>query len=564
MADSWTSFVADYKALQTTDPNERLLLGLLDGIGSLPDPSLAHAAVMAERARALLARLDTLPPADDFDESLDRDLARLMLRSRVHRASYTWGGRTSLQREPQAGDAIGEPLFLMMINDPRPTAERLSDVTTRLEQVPGFLDAMLARLDEPLARWRDIDVQVVEGLPMLFATVRAWAAEEAWDGTDRLGVACATAREALDRYTAALKEMPTTEDLHVGAAIADEIVRNSGIDMTLPELHAMARDYLARLWTDMEALRDVLAPDYGLPAGVDLAELHDVLNRTHAVALPEPDRLESILDVYQAERAKISAFIRDNDLFPMPEQEDMLILRTPGFLQPQIPAGAMMAPPPLRDGVPTSVVYLTLTEDRLDSHTELGIPMMMVHEGIPGHHLQLAWAALHPSFIRSTYDCPHHAEGWTTMLEDYIVDAGFHIAHPQAARFSNLRDIARIGARVVIDLFFMTGDRHYLEVGIDFDRSLEDPFALAASLLRAVTGFSEARAQAELNWYSARRGYPLSYLTGNHLVWGLKRDLEAKNGASVELDRTFHDVYLRSGNMPLTMLRRVFEHRGLV
>ena len=224
----------------------------------------------------------------------------------------------------------------------------------------------------------------------------------------------------------------------------------------------------------------------------------------------------------------------------------------------------MMAPPPLRDGVPTSIVYLTLTKDRLDSHTELGIPLMMVHEGIPGHHLQLAWAALHPSPIRTMYESPHHAEGWTTMLEDYMLDAGFPIEHEDAARFSGLRDISRIGARVVIDLYFMTGDPEYLEIGVEFDRSSDDPFERAGALLAAVTGFEPARVQAELNWYSSRRGYPLSYLTGNHLVWALKEDLEAKNGSGLELDRTFHDIYLRSGNMPLTMLRRVFEHRGLL
>lgn len=564
MADSWTAFVADYVALHTHDPNDRLHLGLLDGLGDMPDPSLEEDARQLAKARDLLARLEALPPTDDFEEQLDRDLAHLTLRKRILWHTFTWGGRTSMQREPQAGDAIGEPLFLMMINDPRPPAERLADITTRLEQVPAFLGAMLGRLDEPLERWRDIDLQAVAGLPSLFDTVEAWAKEVDWPEAERLAAARATTEAALTEYSAALKAMATSTDLHVGPEIAQEIVACWGVDMTLGELHAMARDYIARITTEMEELRDVLVPRYGLTPDCTLGELHDVLNKKHAVALPDPGRLESILDVYQAEREKIRAFIKQNELFPLPETEDMKILATPGFLQPQIPAGAMMAPPPLREGTPTSVVYLTLREDRLDSHTDLGIPMMMVHEGIPGHHLQLAWASLHPSFIRSTYDCPHHAEGWTTMLEDYIVDAGFEIAHAEAARFSNLRDVARIGARVVIDLFLMTGDRQYLEIGVDFDRSSDDPFALAASLLRAVTGFSEARAQAELNWYSARRGYPLSYLTGNTLVWQLKRDLEAKNGASTELDRTFHDVYLKSGNMPITMLRRVFEHRGML
>jgi uncharacterized protein (DUF885 family) len=68
-----------------------------------------------------------------------------------------------------------------------------------------------------------------------------------------------------------------------------------------------------------------------------------------------------------------------------------------------------------------------------------------------------------------------------------------------------------------------------------------------------------------LNWYSQERGYPLSYLAGNRLVWDLKRDVgRASTLSGVELDRRFHHLYLVSGNMPLSFLRRVCEHEGLL
>ena len=109
----------------------------------------------------------------------------------------------------------------------------------------------------------------------------------------------------------------------------------------------------------------------------------------------------------------------------------------------------------------------------------------------------------------------------------------------------------------------MSGDKSYLEVGVDCDLSSDDPFVAAGKLLFEVTGFVPGRVQAELNWYSQERGYPLSYLTGNHLVWSLKRDLERAQRGKLEgreLDRVFHRVYLESGNMPVSFLRRVFEH----
>jgi uncharacterized protein (DUF885 family) len=113
----------------------------------------------------------------------------------------------------------------------------------------------------------------------------------------------------------------------------------------------------------------------------------------------------------------------------------------------------------------------------------------------------------------------------------------------------------------------MTGEKSFLDVGVDCDLSASDPFVAAGDLLQAVTGFTPTRIQAELNWYSQERGYPLSYLTGNHLVWQLKHDLEeSKRGElqGLDLDRQFHRAYLKAGNMPLTFLRRAFVHQRLL
>ena len=151
------------------------------------------------------------------------------------------------------------------------------------------------------------------------------------------------------------------------------------------------------------------------------------------------------------------------------------------------------------------------------------------------------------------------------MLEDFMLDLGYMGELTDEARFCGKRDISRIGARVAIDLFLMSGEKRFLDVGVECDLSSGDPFEAAGNLLQAVTGFVPGRVQAELNWYSQERGYPLSYLTGNTLVWGLKHDLEAANADdsdAMTLARRFHRTYLESGNMPVRFLRTVFENQG--
>jgi uncharacterized protein (DUF885 family) len=564
---TYDAFVSDFHEYMTHNPNVCADLGVDKHQDDLPDPSLEDARSRVTEARALLDRARAFDRAGlDFDATLDLDLAALMLEAAIHNETYTFNGRTTRQQMPRAGDDISSGIFLYFVNDPRPAGERLANIMARIDKVPEYLDALAARLDTPVARWVNIDLDKIAGLPDLFTNLRDWAQAVAWPDTALLGQAIDRANAALERYAGALRGMPTTGSFHIGDAEARRIVKLRGIELSLEELRDIAAGFLAETLATIEELRAGLADKYGLDRDATAEQVHRYLNQRFAVAPPGTD-LELILARYRDERDKILSYVRERDLFPIPDAQDMKILRTPAFMAPSIPAGAMQPPPPFRGGVRTSLVYLTLSEELRDEHTALGIPGMMIHEGIPGHHLQLATAAMHPSVIRRHVNASEHAEGWTTMLEDYMLDMGYMGELTDEARFVGKRDIARIGARVAIDLYFMTGDRGYLDVGVRCDLSSDDPFEAAGNLLAAVTGFVPGRVQAELNWYSQERAYPLSYLTGNRLVWQLKRDMQQARGGlaqDADLDRAFHTIYLESGNMPLSFLRRVFQHHGAI
>lgn len=558
MSGTRERFVRDFHAHFTRDPNACLTLGVARLAGELPDPTLTERDARVDEARALIRRAEALErDALSFDDRLDLELAVLKLSSEVHRETVRFNGRRTAEQKPEAGDAIGEGIFLLFINDPRPDGERLADVTSRVLGIPAYLDALLHRLDEPVARWVDMEVEKVRGLPQLFEMVRSWAEEVRFADRAALGKACVEAERALEAYTGALGRLPTTTRFHLATEDAREIVRLRGIEPTLETLHGWAREFLAENRDTIESLRARLSRKYALPSETTVEELQAFLAERFRVDT-QPGELDGVLRRYEAERERILSFVSERDLFPVFADQEMKILRTPPFMEPSIPAGAMLSPAPFREGTRTSLVYLTLREELLDEHTELGIPSMMIHEGIPGHHLQLATASMHPSVIRRHVDAMEHAEGWTTMLEDYMLDQGYMGELTDEARFVGKREINRIGARVAIDLFFMTGEKDFLDVGVDCDLSPDDPFLAAGNLLQAATGFVPARTQAELNWYSQERGYPLCYLTGNRLVWGLQREI------GPEREHEFHRLYLESGNMPVSFLRRVLAERGLV
>lgn len=565
MASSWTEFVERFHRHFTDDPNARVLLGIDRDLGELNDPSLTAIDAHVERALGLIAELDALPAqVASFDETIDRELARLKLRAEVHTLKRTCGGRREIQQKPTAGDDIGESIFMMSIIDPRPDHARLADIQARLEAVPAYVDALLGRLDTPVARWVAMDLAKTEGLGSLFDSMVNWGEETTFPDLARLKASRDRAVEALASYRESLARLETTADFHVGLETTESIIELRGVPHRSGELKEMAIRFLAETAGEVDTLRDRLVSKYDLDRSTSVDGLHEFLNERFS-ARTKVESLDGILDLYRAEAARVRGLIEQRHLFPIVDNQEMRILRTPRFFEPSIPAGAMASPPPFREGKRISVVYLTLKEDGLDDHTLLGVPVMMVHEGIPGHHLQLATASMHPSIIRRHIDAPDHAEGWATMLEDYMLDLGLMGDLTDEARFIGKRDISRMGARVAIDLFFMSGDKAFLDVGVDADLSSDDPFAAASSLLRAVTGFSEQRAQAELNWYSQERGYPLSYLVGNRSVLRLKRELHGDKGADgLDLDRRFHALYLNSGVMPLPFLRRILAHEGLV
>ncbi|MBY5993901.1 DUF885 domain-containing protein [Ferrimonas balearica] len=547
-------------------PNACIELGLAQQRDRLPDPSEASHQQWMAKAQAVLDAADACG-ALSFDQEQDRQLMRLWAQRVRFEGTLDVDGHTHRQRLPKAGETISAGIFLLVTRDNRADSERLDDILGRIKQVPEYLHGHLAQLTVPLARWVQIDIETLAGLPELFDSIRHWAVQADYPALDSLTEAIAQANKAMAHYAEALEALPSSERFAIGLERAQRLVALNGVRLSLDEIHQVTRQFVSRTQGQIASLHRALVQRYQLGADTTVAELQAFLHRRYAVPL-EGGQLASVIDRYHREAEKIEAFVRQHDLFVLPEAQSMTIMQTPAFMAPMIPAGAMMQPAALAEGTKTSQVYLTLSEALLDEHTELGIPVMMMHEGIPGHHLQLATAALHPTMVRRAFPAIELAEGWATMLEDYMLDLGYMGELTDEARFIAKLDLSRISARVAIDLYFMTGNADYLEIGYPLTLDSEDPFVNAGRLLKAVTGFTDERVEGELNWYSQERGYPLSYLVGNHLVWGLKRDFDAAQAEQQPdpraRDRAFHRHFLESGNLPVAMVRERFAHLGLI
>ena len=552
------TFVNQLKTFLEDDPNFCLFSGIHKNLGDLPDPGKNKRITNTGKIISFLNLFKKIDIESlSVDQKIDLKLYKLLLDQKFLSYELDLDGVPHNMRMPTASDAISGPLFMLFINDPREAKLRLVNIISRLEKVDGYISSYMRNIKDPVERWVIMELDKLSGLSDFFENIYSWAQDIGFKSTDRLRKAITSANSSLLRYEIHLKNTTKSESIFIGKEQMHKVLMSRGITLSPEQIHQVAKDFMKDNLHSVEELRLKLARKYDLDEEISADDLQKYLVEKFAVP-KSGEGFNFILERYQKEREKILSFIKEKKLFPVMENQDMHIIQTPSFMAPSIPAGAMMPPLPLREGIKKSLVYLTLTEELIPEHTEISIPSMMIHEGIPGHHLQLAWAASNKSFIRRIFESNDLFEGWTTMLEDYMLDIGYVNELADEVRFSGKRDISRIGVRVSIDLYFMSGDKKYLDVGVDCDLSSEDPFVCAGNLLQKITGFVDARVQAELNWYSQERGYPLSYLTGNHLVWKLKEKFKSQfNGEDIDCDREFHKRFLEAGNMPLSILEEV-------
>ena len=91
-----------------------------------------------------------------------------------------------------------------------------------------------------------MELQRVPGLPEFFDSLEDWVHDHAGGIGDaektRFSDARGRAEAALEDYETWLRAQPTHTDFHVGREKAEAIVRNRGVELSLDELHGIARD----------------------------------------------------------------------------------------------------------------------------------------------------------------------------------------------------------------------------------------------------------------------------------------------------------------------------------
>jgi Bacterial protein of unknown function (DUF885) len=386
-----------------------------------------------------------------------------------------------------------------------------------LDQVPAMLDDIRARCTEPTAR----DLVVTQGLVEALSAV----------ASDR---GHAAAMNALDGFGAELAALEPTRDYAVIGAenYAWRLKHTLLLPWSPAELLAKAKAELERVEAELAALPEPAAPPAPTPE-----------QDTRAAAMERAD----MLALYDGVSAATRQATLDGGWVSIPPGVGPVVAReTPRAIIALSGDGGSMNPPPTY--ADTDVGYWNVEnfdpalpfEARLakvttaDRFRDNGMGPYAVHEGVPGHHLQLAVARLNPDPIRSILpDCVQN-EGWGLYAEEVFYDHG-GLGTSVAANASMLRSYRSRIRRVPVD------------VNVETERWTLDE---AAAWKHGTGGEVDGDMLRAINWPTQL----VCYFAGKQQIVALRDEARARAGDAWD-ERKFHDALLNAGSIPLALVR---------
>jgi uncharacterized protein (DUF885 family) len=465
------------------------------------------------------------------DERVDRDLLLSELAAirfdEVELAEPTWDPLSYVY-------LLGGGIFPLLARDFAPLATRLAGVAARLEGLPGVLDAgrhLLGSGDRPVSKLHlEMAHRQLPGVASLAddAVAQAAASEdpEVVAVRPRLERAAATARAALDEFARFLERdlLPRAQgEGRLGRELFARKLRHTfRSDLTDQQILGQARLEFDAVRAEMIRIARSIWPDWvpGEPvptaAGEGSQEAADqkavvgvvaAIGRAHHRA---GELVEACRDVY----GEVVEFCRDRNVIGVPG-EPLEIDWTPPFLR-EFATAMLDAPGPLDKGQKT-FFFVTpppadwspeQVESYLAEENDRQLALTTIHEGTPGHYLQLVYSNRCPSIARAVFSSGVFVEGWAVYVTQVMIDLGFR-ADDLALALIHWKFYLRAVVNALID------------VGIHAGSMTEEE----AVNLMVVGGFQE-EAEARKKWDRARlTSTQLStYFVGSMEMWQLERE----------------------------------------
>jgi len=329
-----------------------------------------------------------------------------------------------------------------------------------------------------------------------------------------------------EEYLPATRDSVAAADLPPGEAFYDFLARSfTTTELSVAEIHRIGLEEVARIRADMERIRGEVGFQGDLPA------FFEYLRTDPKFYYDTP---EALLEGYQAMTRRIDPeLVKVFTHFPrMPYG----VVPIPDAVAPDTTTAYYSRP--AADGSRAGYYYVNLY--RPETRPKWEMMALSLHEGVPGHHFQIALSQEMPDqpMFRRMSPFTAFVEGWGLYAERLGYDMGLY-DDPYDRMGQLTYDMWR-AVRLVVD----TG----LHAKGWSRQQAIDYFAHNAPK-------SEHDITNEIDRYIGNPGQALAYKIGQLRMSGLRERAERRLGEDFDL-RRFHDRLLADGALPLSVLEQ--------
>ena len=452
-------------------------------------------------------------------------------------------------------DLSGSSIYALVSRDFAPLEKRFSDAASRLEQLPRFLRQAREAIDpERVPKIHaETAAQQNPGLVSIIDTMIEPQMDALTPATKkRLGLAIETAKAAIAAHQAWLEEelLPRAAgNFRVSAELFDaKLAFSLNSPLSRREIKARAEVEYASVRNQMyEIAKEVYAVSHPYTAFPDTPN-EDYKQVIIRAALEQayqqlPPR-DGIVEVAKEYLQQATDFVVEHNIVTMPD-DPVEVIVMPEF-QRGVTVAYLDPPGPLDQGQAAFYAVAPLPKDWTDEqvtsflreYNMLSIQNLTIHEGVPGHYLQLALSQRYPSTLRSVLWSGTFVEGWAVYAERVMVDEGYLDFDP-LMRLINLKWYLRAITNAIIDS------------AIHVDGMTHDE----AMRLMIEGGFQEER-EAAGKWVRAQltSAQLSTYFVGFQEHMEMRTAVEAEWGDEFTL-RRYHDQALSYGSPPVKFVR---------
>ncbi|HEX4589870.1 MAG TPA: DUF885 domain-containing protein [Gemmataceae bacterium] len=450
-----------------------------------------------------------------------------------------------------------DSVFLLLTQSSLPKEQNVRNAAARMSFIPAVIKAAKAALKNPPRAILETAIRQNKGsIGFYEGGIFAIAGET--PQLSPLAAPARTAAAALKEYQEYLEKelLPrSTGDWRLGK---DKFYRKIELELdsglNADEVLAAAEAEAERVEREMVVIaRQLWAKEFpGKPVPPDDPPgRRELVRGVFAILAHNHGQPDHLVEDAKTTVERIKTFIRENDIVRLPDPDRCRVIEMPEFqrgnsvaylnpappLDPHAESMYAVAPPP-RDWDTRKV------ESYLAEYNRPMLQILSIHEGYPGHYVQLEYSNRFPSLIRKVLYNGTFAEGWAVYTEQMMLDQGYG-GGDLSLRLHQLKFYQRTVINAVLD--------HKMHCS-----QMTDDEAMDLLVNRGFQSEGEARLKVIRSKQSSTQ--LSTYFVGRTAFYRLRQAVQREQGDKFDLGR-YHEAVLANGTPPVKYLPELTRER---